>query len=104
MDPTITVLDVALQAASKLQGDKRKETEVLIRKYFPMCRVIGKKECAQLLGCSIRQVDYLRENYGLPWVRFGKMVKFLREDVEQWIEAQKQTGPGCVPSLSKKSN
>lgn len=78
-----------------------KEAKALIRSYFPPKSYLTKKEVAEMLNCSIRQVDYLRENYSLPWMRFGDTVRFDANDLQAWIESQKQTGSGSVPSLAK---
>lgn len=40
---------------------------------------LTKKDVAGLLGCSVRQVDILRANGGLPFYRFGNLVRFSRE-------------------------
>ena len=101
MNQTISALKEALQSASNLRGAQMKEAKALIRSYFPPKSYLTKQEVAEMLNCSIRQVDYLRENYGLPWMCFGETIRFDANDLQAWLESQKQTGPGCVPSLAK---
>ena len=62
------------------------------------CSVLNKKDVAELLGCSVRQVDILRANGGLPFYRFGNLVRFSRESVQGWMKAQERVG-GCCASL-----
>ena len=44
-----------------------------------------KKDLADYLKVSIRQVDVLREKHGLPWIMVGGMVRFRKEDVDEWL-------------------
>ena len=60
--------------------------------------VLTKKDVAELLGCSVRQVDILRANGGLPFYRFGSLVRFSRDSVREWMRAQERVG-GCCASL-----
>ncbi|MDO4857117.1 MAG: excisionase family DNA-binding protein [Thermoguttaceae bacterium] len=101
MQVSVEHLEEVLESVAKWEAQDLKTAKKLIRKFFPLERLIDKKEAAQMLNCSLRQVDYLRENYGLPWIRLGEVVRFDRAKVQEWLEAQKQTGPGCVPSLAK---
>ena len=103
MEKTLEQLENILREISKWQVKDRKAAEKLIQKFFPAKRLIRKQEAAALLNCSIRQVDYLRENYELPWVRLGEVIRFETDEVRNWLETQKSSGPGCVPSLSKDS-
>ncbi len=57
-----------------------------------MVRLIGKKEVAEMLGCSVRQVDNLREKKGLPWLYLGTSVRFRPDAVSDWILKQEQAG------------
>lgn len=59
---------------------------------------LTKRDVAGLLGCSVRQVDILRANGGLPFYRFGNLVRFSRESVLEWMKAQERVG-GCCASL-----
>lgn len=91
-----------LESVSRWEAKDLKIAEKLIQKFFPAKKLISKREAAALLNCSVRQVDYLRENYGLPWARLGEVIRFDADEIRDWIETQKSTGPGCVPSLAKK--
>ncbi len=95
------LLHEVLEAVSHWEGTNKKEAETIMRQYFPLKSYLNKKEVAEMLNCSTRQVDYLRENYSLPWTRLGEVIRFNVNDLQAWLEAQKQTGPGCVPSLAK---
>lgn len=37
-----------------------------------------------MLNCSVRQVDYLRQRDGLPFIRVGGAVKFRPEAIREW--------------------
>lgn len=63
---------------------------------------LTKKDVAVLLGCSVRQVDILRANGGLPFYRFGNLVRFSRVSVLEWMKAQEQVG-GCCASLVREN-
>lgn len=45
-------------------------------------------EVAELLRVSQRTVRRLREGGGLPWVRIGGQVRYLREQVAGWVSSQ----------------
>lgn len=59
---------------------------------------LTKKEVADLLKCSVRTVDSLRTNDGLPCVKLGRLVRFSKEQVEAWL-AEKQKSSCGVKSL-----
>lgn len=99
---SIEHLQEVLESVSKWEAKDLKAAEEMIRKFFPAKKLISKRDAAAILDCSLRQVDYLRENYGLPWFHLGEMVKFDTDEVRNWLQAQKNIGPGCVPSLAKK--
>lgn len=46
-----------------------------------------KKDVADFLKVSIRQVDYLREKFGLPFVKVGSLIRFRPEEVEAWVKS-----------------
>lgn len=55
-----------------------------------MQNLIGKKQVAEMLGCTIRTVDHLRKDDGLPFVQIGACVKFRPEAVQAWILKREQ--------------
>lgn len=55
-----------------------------------MAKLLNKKDVAEMLNCSVRQIDYLRQKNGLPFVRLGVNIKFRPESVEEWILKQEQ--------------
>lgn len=63
-----------------------------------MSESLTKKEVADLLKCSVRSVDSLRTNDGLPCVKLGRLVRFSREAVQAWLEEKQKSAPG-VKSL-----
>lgn len=95
-------LEEVLESVSRWEAKDLLIAKELIQKFFPAKKLVNKREAATLLNCSTRQVDYLRENYGLPWTRLGEVIRFDVDDLQAWLEAQKNIGPGCVPSLAKK--
>lgn len=50
--------------------------------------LVSKKAVAAMLDCSVRQIDYLRANEGLPHVLVGSLVKFNPRRIEQWLESR----------------
>jgi len=59
---------------------------------------LTKQEVAEYLGVSVRAVDYLRQNEGLPCLKMGRLVRFPSQKLEEWVNQHTQTGG--VPSLS----
>ena len=57
-------------------------------------QLLDKKQMGSVLQCSVRQVDYLREKQGLPFVRIGNLIRFDLESVNQWIRSNEQQKPG----------
>ena len=95
-----------LESASRNQiiEFSREEAEELINRYFPRKEFMSKTEVAVLLGCSLRQIDYLRENHGLPWISQGNRVRFSIYEVRKWIDNHRHAGEGSVPSMAYKRN
>lgn len=60
-----------------------------------------KQEAAEFLGVSVRAVDYLRQNDGLPCLKMGRLVRFPVDKLQKWVDDHTQT-EGGVPSLSQK--
>ena len=55
-------------------------------------------DVADLLKCSVRTVNYLRTNDGLPCVKLGRLVRFSRDAVQAWLEERQKAASG-VKSL-----
>ena len=53
--------------------------------------LIGKRGVAEILGCSVRQVDYLRKR-SLPYIMVGSLVRFDVQQVRKWISRQAVNG------------
>lgn len=59
----------------------------------PNDRLMDKRGVAEMLDCSLRQVDALREKDGLPFMKLGGLVKFQREDVQRWLRTKMVNPP-----------
>ena len=53
--------------------------------------LIDRTQLAEHLHCSTRQIDYLRNKVGLPYLRIGGMIRFEVPVVEAWLREQKDT-------------
>lgn len=53
--------------------------------------LIDKPSVAKMLGCSVRQVDYLRKE-SLPFIMVGSLVRFDVQQVRKWISRQAVNG------------
>lgn len=53
--------------------------------------LLNAREAARWLGVSERQLDRLKADHGLPFVRLGsRSVRYRRESLEAWAKAQEQ--------------
>lgn len=48
--------------------------------------LLSREQAARFLLISTRNLDYLREAGQLPFVRIGRRVGFLRQDLDQFIQ------------------
>ena len=46
----------------------------------------SKRDVAQYLNDSLRQVDVLREKHGLPFRKIGSLVRFYPAEVQAWAQ------------------
>ena len=51
--------------------------------------VLTPKEVAARWKMSKRFVDHARENYGLPFFRLGRTIRFRKSEVDSWFEQRK---------------
>lgn len=58
--------------------------------------LINKQKAAELLGVSARQIDVLRKDHGLPWVKVGVCVRFVPEELEAWIKSKTVSSCGAT--------
>ena len=56
-----------------------------IEKSITMNKVLSKKEVADSLQISVRQVDYLRKEGKLPYVQIERSIRFRTEDIERFL-------------------
>lgn len=58
------------------------------------------RDVAELLKCSTRTVHSLRSNEGLPFVKLGRLVRFPKQAVEEWLAGRlKTTGGAALDSM-----
>ena len=50
-----------------------------------------REEAARMLCLSLRTIDQLTKQGELPFVRFGRAVRFLRDDLLAFIQQRKTT-------------
>lgn len=63
--------------------------------------LLTREGVAKLLSCSLRKVDYLREQDGLPCIKIGALVRFDQDDVLRWLDDKKKgQGQGSYTSPS----
>ena len=56
-----------------------------------MTKLLDKKSAAALLGVSVRTVDTLRKQKGLPFSCIGGQVRFNELELSEWVKAQQPT-------------
>lgn len=66
--------------------------------------ILDKKQLAKLLNVSVRQIDFLRAEKGLPWLSFGALVRFDRSEVETWLEGRRRKGSPNQQEQDTESN
>ena len=54
----------------------------------PPREILDRRGCADLLGCSIAQVDRLTREHALPMRRCGDSPRYLRADVLEWLRGR----------------
>ncbi len=64
-------------------------------------RLLKKREIADYLGFTIWAIDAWVSQHRIPFVKFGKAVRFDLNDIENWIQEHKE-GPCIFSSSSKK--
>ena len=52
--------------------------------------LLTREGVAKILECSLRTVDYLRQNEGLPCIKIGALVRFDQEDFFRWLDGKKK--------------
>ena len=51
--------------------------------------LIDKRGLAKKLGVSIRSIDVLMKDKGLPYFKIGRVVRFKVDEVNKWLEERK---------------
>ena len=51
--------------------------------------VLDKKDVAERLGISVVSLDRLRRRGVLPYRQIGRLVRFLQEDIDKYLENAK---------------
>ena len=61
-------------------------------------RLLDTQAASALLGCSAAALSKFRtQRRGPPYVRVGRLVRYLRPDLLRWIESQRVVLPGRAP-------
>ena len=58
-----------------------------------MGNILTKKEVAKKLRVSVRTIDNLRKNHGLPCVIMGGLIRFIEEEIDAWLRNQSTVDP-----------
>jgi excisionase family DNA binding protein len=56
----------------------------------PQSLLVNSREAAKLLSISERSLWSLKASGSIPHVRIGRLVRYDRQDLQSWIEEQKQ--------------
>jgi excisionase family DNA binding protein len=51
--------------------------------------MLSRDQAARFLLISTRNLDYLRESGRLPFVRIGRRIGFIRQDLEQFVQERR---------------
>lgn len=51
--------------------------------------VFSRKEAAQFLGISIKTLSRWTYEFNIPYVALGRLIKYLRSDLEKFLESHK---------------
>ncbi|HJY53426.1 MAG TPA: helix-turn-helix domain-containing protein [Candidatus Udaeobacter sp.] len=54
--------------------------------------LLSKTQAAQRLGVSVRNLDYRVKDGSIPFVKIGRLLRFIPSDIEKFIEAHKIGG------------
>jgi len=54
--------------------------------------LLSKQEAAQRLSISLRNLDNRIKTGSIPFVRLGRLVRFIPSDIQKYIEADKIGG------------
>lgn len=60
---------------------------------YKMTKLLDKRGAAELLGVSVRTVDTLRKQRGLPFCFVGGQVRFNELELSEWVKTQQPTAP-----------
>jgi excisionase family DNA binding protein len=54
--------------------------------------LLSKTQAAQRLGVSVRNLDYRIKDGSIPFVKIGRLLKFIPSDLERYIQAHRIGG------------
>jgi len=54
--------------------------------------LLSKTQAAQRLGVSVRNLDYRVKDGSIPFVKIGRLLRFIPSDIEKFIEAHRIGG------------
>lgn len=58
-------------------------------------KLMTQKEAAEYLGTTVGTLNSWRyyQRYDLPFVRWGCSIRFIKEDLDKWLESRKVNKP-----------
>lgn len=59
--------------------------------------LVDAREAARMLGVSPRKLWAMtfEESPSLPYVRFGRLIRYSPDDLRRWVDAQRKGGAPC---------
>ena len=54
--------------------------------------LLSKTQAAQRLGVSVRNLDYRVKDGSIPFVKIGRLLRFIPSNIEKFIEAHRIGG------------
>jgi excisionase family DNA binding protein len=52
--------------------------------------LMTEEQLADYLQVSVSRIRYWRQHAGLPYLKLGKVIRFLPQDVQQWLSTCQQ--------------
>lgn len=60
--------------------------------------LMDKEGLSEELGISVSKVNQMVVNREIPYVRIGRLVRFLRSDIEEWVQHQRVLNDRVSPT------
>ncbi len=65
-------------------------------------KFLTKQEAAEILGVTVRTIDHLRTNCGLPSIQLDRAVRIPQDGFKQWLETRVSDGMESMRIAPKK--